>query len=340
MKRRMRIPALLLFAAFIAGCDDKKDPLSIDSGEAARMLGLNGTDQSGFVGQSTPTRPSVLVIDGNNLPVSGVPVKFEVIQGTGTVSAAQSTTGADGEASVVWTLGPALGVHALQATSGSLDTVRFVAKAKAPLTGLASFSRADPAADTLAGGAFDAPRAHDLVSTSGTFVGDTLIITLTFANSVSPMVGGAVDRMGAAIEIDIDDDVSTGDPPFANYFGASADIGVDYAVSLFEASATTAHLFSISSEQVAEIPVTFAGNVVRVRIGMDLLGFDDGNYSLAVILGTQDRPTDYAPNTGAIAARLGSAPTPAMVARAGATRAAAPAERKRPWGQAGVRAGR
>jgi hypothetical protein len=64
----------------------------------------SGDNQKGDLRQALPQPIKVLVSDSNGKPVSGIIVKFAANNG-GSVSLAQSTSGADGIATVNWTLG-------------------------------------------------------------------------------------------------------------------------------------------------------------------------------------------------------------------------------------------
>jgi hypothetical protein len=316
MMRPYRLAALVLTAVVVA-CDDSKDPFSVDAGPATRIVALEGTNQSGVMGQATSVKPTVLVLDANNLPVAGAQVSFAIQSGGGTLSQTHVTSGATGEAAVTWTLGPGFANKVLEASLGNLNPVLFRASAIAPDSGIASFTLIDPANDTLVSSASGMPLAHDLLSVASRFKRDSVIFTLTFNRPVTDALGGLATAMGGAIEIDIDDDADTGDESLANFFGATANVGVDYAVSFFEASSTVAILYDLTdpfNPQFFEIPATFSGKVVTARVPVAMLGHDDGNYTAVGIVGTWDRPTDIAPNSGAVLARTGPALGPQQAA--------------------------
>jgi hypothetical protein len=268
----------------------------------ARAVLLAGDDQVGVVGQPVAVQPTILVTDADNNPVSGVTVTFAVANGGGTVNPATVLTDARGEARTAWTLGNSFAQNTLTAAVFGLPIVTFEARAVAPDTPILAFSIADPAADTLGSGTFSAA-AHDVLSLRGDFKRDSLIATLTFVAPVAPASLFAPNSMFGSIELDMDDNVATGDPPLSNVFGASASLGIDYVIDLFGTTSTTAEVFATATGQTAIVPASFSGRTVVVRIPMSALGSDDGNFGLVGVIGTSDRPTDVFPNSGQTTAR-------------------------------------
>lgn len=106
---------------------------------------LNGGDnQSASANTAVAVPPSVLVKTPGGAPVQGVQVAWAVTAGGGATSAATSTTGANGVASIGWTLGGTVGANnqGLSATVAGLtgSPVAFVASATAPPTQMAMVS--------------------------------------------------------------------------------------------------------------------------------------------------------------------------------------------------------
>jgi hypothetical protein len=176
-------------------------------------------------------------------------------------------------------------------------------------TGETHFDLTDPAGDTLSTGTSGVP-AHDVVSFRGDFSGDSLIVTLTFVAPVAPGTSTASNAMGGFIEIDIDDNAATGDSPLSNLFGASANVGVDYVLDLFAATATSAEVFPTANVQASVVvPASFNGSTVEVRIPMSALGNDDGRFAFVGTIGIFERATDIFPNSGQTTARsVGTTP--------------------------------
>lgn len=85
------------------------------AGEPDTVRAASPVSQPGRIGQPTPEDPTVLVLDQFGNPVGGAAVNWDVTAGRGSVSSAQTATGADGKATVTWTLGLGIGVQKLTA---------------------------------------------------------------------------------------------------------------------------------------------------------------------------------------------------------------------------------
>jgi trimeric autotransporter adhesin len=122
---------------------------SCDSTEPAPppQVTVSGDAQTGVVGEPLLFPLSVRVTNRNGQPLSGLRVQWAVTSGGGVLSAAESTTNQSGEATVQWTLGPALGAQQVTASvPGAVATV-FTATAVAPVA-----VTVEPTAVTLAAG--------------------------------------------------------------------------------------------------------------------------------------------------------------------------------------------
>jgi adhesin/invasin len=73
-------------------------------------------NQTGVVGQPLAQPISVQVTDVLGNPIVGTTVTWTVLTGGGSVASATSTTDANGNASVIWTLGPNPGANTLRAS--------------------------------------------------------------------------------------------------------------------------------------------------------------------------------------------------------------------------------
>ena len=295
--RKSLVGLSFLVFALDACKESSTDPAA---GPPTTLLVLaGGAPQSGTFGQPVPVAPTVLVTDAKNRPVPGVSVVFAAAKGGGTVNAASQTTGANGNASVVWTLGNTFGDNVLSATVSGLGPVVFTATALAPPAGIVAFTMIDPANDTLTLGVTSGPKAIDLLSVRGDYKSDSLIVTATFGGPVV-LAAEVANGLGGYIDIDIDDNTASG-LPYTNDFGGSASLGIEYELDFFGDSPNTMILYSLT--KAVPVAAAVVGNTVVARVPMALIGSDDGNFSLAGVFGTRERATDIFPNAGQGAVR-------------------------------------
>ncbi len=100
-------------------------------GPASGLVKISGDNQIAGRLQAVGTAPTVRVTDAFGNGVAGITVDWQVTAGGGTVGAASSVSGVDGNASVSWTLGNTTGPNALGAGFGGGPTVSFAATAVA-----------------------------------------------------------------------------------------------------------------------------------------------------------------------------------------------------------------
>jgi uncharacterized protein YjdB len=93
------------------------------------LVRTSGAGQSGRVGRTLPTRPTVRIVDGSGNGVSGVEVEWYVLKGNGSLSSTRTTTDGSGSSSVAWTLGERAGAQEIAATVANLGSVSFEAEA-------------------------------------------------------------------------------------------------------------------------------------------------------------------------------------------------------------------
>ncbi len=80
------------------------------------MNAAAGSGQSAEAGVAVAESPAVRVVDAGGQPVGGVPVRFQVTRGGGSISADVKVTGLDGVATAgPWTMGPS-GVNVVEAS--------------------------------------------------------------------------------------------------------------------------------------------------------------------------------------------------------------------------------
>lgn len=213
------------------------------------------------------------------------------------------------------------------ASSGTIDvaagdtaTITVDATCAAVGYGTAGTNVTDPAADTLSNAQQNPDAAHDLVQLTTRYAADWLILVLRFARPVGTIGQLPTSGLNGVIDLDVDENAATGAAPLINAFGGSATQGSDYRVDFFLSNATSARLlraFSGADTTTHLTPLVIEGDSVIVKIPLAKLGPDDGRLSITAVLGTDDRPTDIAPNAGVILAR----PASALLAGASAIKA-------------------
>ena len=87
---------------------------------ATTLVLVAGNGQTGTVNEALSQLLVVQVQDGSGNPFAGTTVAWNVTAGGGSVSSTASTTDAQGNASVMWTLGPTVGTNQVEATSAGL----------------------------------------------------------------------------------------------------------------------------------------------------------------------------------------------------------------------------
>jgi hypothetical protein len=89
----------------------------------AQFKVINGTGQTGTLGQTLSNPVAVQVLTSTGFPVPGVTVTFTVSAGGGALSATSRVTSSpDGVASVIWTLGQTVGEHTVTASVPGLPS--------------------------------------------------------------------------------------------------------------------------------------------------------------------------------------------------------------------------
>ncbi len=85
------------------------------AGEPDTLRAASPASQPGRIAQPVSDAPTVRVVDQFGNAVPGAAVTWNVTAGGGTASSGETATGADGEATVTWTLGLGVGVQKLTA---------------------------------------------------------------------------------------------------------------------------------------------------------------------------------------------------------------------------------
>jgi hypothetical protein len=131
MKQYRRTLLPIAVCLFAAGCfEDPSEPGPAGSGPgAAESVDRYSADvQSAVAGNAVTAAPAVIVKDADTQPLAGVPVRFVVTQGNGTVGVANAVTDQAGVADAgSWTLGAEPGANEVEARVAGFAQVRFTA---------------------------------------------------------------------------------------------------------------------------------------------------------------------------------------------------------------------
>lgn len=128
-----RHPALLAVVAALAACGGEPSGPAVRTPTAIAIV--SGGGQTTQAGVPLPSALTFRVSDQRG-PIPGVPVRFTVEQGLGTVSPATAITGAEGQVTVTWTLGTTAG--ALNVLRASVDGTTLNTSANATVTAAAA----------------------------------------------------------------------------------------------------------------------------------------------------------------------------------------------------------
>ncbi len=160
----------------------------------------------------------------------------------------------------------------------------------------------DPENDTFGSG----PIQIDITGFSADVAGGELMIGLTFAGAVSPPDSGELNAAVGFIDIDADQDGTTGDGPWTDFLTGSnaTGLGNEFYVDFFTYSAVDGAVDVVDDGTeivTGRAPVSFTSTSMTVHIPLSLLGGDDGAVNTAAVIGTVDEPTDKVPNAGFLA---------------------------------------
>jgi len=167
-------------------------------------------------------------------------------------------------------------------------------------------SATDPVGDTLGTG----DPQIDVTSLSAQVIGDDLVIAVVFTGEVSTPTSSAANALDGFIDIDADQDGSTGQVPWVDALtGMNASgLGNEFYVDLFTYDAADGGV-DVVDESTGTVAgranADFNGASLNVTIPLDLLGGDNA-VDVAIAVGTvMEIPTDIAPNQGSVASAPG-----------------------------------
>jgi hypothetical protein len=122
-KRNVAVLAIMVASVAIA-CSESFAPPKPASIEANSMVDQESF--AGFPGAFAGDDPEVLVRDAHGIPLAGIPVRFTVTAGGGTVVNETTISGPQGRAtSGTWTLGPSFGLNTVVGIVDGVGSVQF-----------------------------------------------------------------------------------------------------------------------------------------------------------------------------------------------------------------------
>jgi hypothetical protein len=141
MSRRTHIALAAALSVALTSCGDGMEPV----GPPAALEAIAGNGQTGTVGEPLAAPIRVSVVDSDGRGVEGVEVVFALDAGGSLAPAGFAlwadmfpaeeaglvdTTNSDGEAAVIWVLGPEVGSQTLQASVEGIEPIDFAATAE------------------------------------------------------------------------------------------------------------------------------------------------------------------------------------------------------------------
>lgn len=185
-----------------------------------------------------------------------------------------------------------------------------------PGTGELTARITDPTGDAFGSGAV----RWDLTTMTVTRDTAGVTVVLEFSDDVISPTSGDTNAMIGFVDLDTDQDASTGIVSIVDEFRLDPDstgLRADFRLALagYEIDSSVP-VSSAAGVETGRVKPVFGGRQVRVRLPKVLLGDDDGFLNAAAIVGTQARPNDIIPESGHL--QVGGA-TPAASSRPRAT---------------------
>ena len=147
------------------------------------------------------------------------------------------------------------------------------------------------------------PASYDVLGMSARYVGGFLILGIKFQKPlISPATLDPAALYGY-LEFDSDVNSSTGKEAFVNAWGGSSTQGVDYFTYFWFTDTASMQLIQSPTRDgpfydAGRVRARFNGDSLVLILPLSKLSNTDGRMSITMLLGTDDRPTDIAPNTG------------------------------------------
>ncbi|HEV8449105.1 MAG TPA: Ig-like domain-containing protein [Gemmatimonadaceae bacterium] len=178
---RVSLAMVTLGAMVAVGCSDNDNNLAALVATFITVnAGSNG--QTGTAGQQLANPISVHVTDQNSNALAGVSVAWAVVGAGGSVSTASSLTNANGDATVLWTLGTAVGLDSLTASIATGASVTITATATAAGSTIAVISGDN---QSVTAGTNSAPLVVKISNANGTGIAGATVTWTTDSGALS-----------------------------------------------------------------------------------------------------------------------------------------------------------
>ncbi len=290
--------------------DVASNPFAIGPAEPASLQLEAGNDQVQVIGLPLDDPFVVRVFDAFGNAVGGAPVAWEIAAGNGELILVSPATDDAGFSFATLVPGPVAEYVDVTANLPGLSPVTFSALGFAGLL--------DPVPDEFSTAASAGLVPPDVDALIAWREAEVLVVLMFFAQDVVPDDVGGPNTVIGLLELDTDQDASTGSSTLTDFYrppappGATG-MGRDFYVSMSAVATPTEYqvIDDASSTVTGTIMPIFSGNLIEFAIPATLLGGDDLAVNMATIVGTQPEPTDIAPNDGNLSTSLPPAPVTA-----------------------------
>ncbi len=140
----------------------------------------------------------------------------------------------------------------------------------------------------------------DLLSVETVMDAKYLYLSFGFVSPVLESDTGSTSDLCGYIDLDVDQDHSTGTEALCDSYGGSTGMGMDYYIDFMPNAAWgTVALRDCNARYVGEVTATFDGTTVTLTLPLSMIGDEEGNIDYAAVFGDREEPDDIVPNTGA-----------------------------------------
>ncbi len=269
---------------------------SAQAGSPALLTLEGGDDQLQGIGFPLDEPFVVGVADAFGNPVGGASVAWQITAGNGELIDVSSATNDAGLSFATLVPGPVAEPVEVTATLSNLSPVTFVALGFAGLIDLVPDEFSTAASDGLV--------PPDIEALIAWREAEQLVVLLDFAQEVVPDDIGGPNTVFGYLEFDTDQDPATGVLSWTDYLRppelpGSTGMGSDFYVVIGASATPTEYtVWQSGVGPTGTIMPAFDVDVIVFEIPAALLGGDDLALNIATIVGTEQEPTDIAPNDG------------------------------------------